>query len=101
MRERFDERLERHAEPIVAATEEHEVAVEIDCARELGCETRLADAGFPRDDERAARRVWPPPCSPATSTVRRVPATASFHAIRTCSYSSSRPASENRGAIEN
>src|SRR5947207_807766 len=38
------------------------------------------------------------PGSPATSTARRDPVEASFHAIVTCSYSASRPASEKRDA---
>ena len=61
VRERFDERLERHAEPVVAPTEEHEAAVEIDRAAELGREARLADAGLARDEHRAARARRPRP----------------------------------------
>ncbi len=62
VRERFHERLERHAEPVVAAAEEHEVAFEVDRACELGREARLADAGLARHQHRAPRtgdRVLP------------------------------------------
>ena len=77
------------------------VGTERRARRRSGRAARSRRRDRPRGPSSAARRVLPTPGSPATSTARRAPAAASFHAIVTCSYSSSRPASEKRGAIEN
>ena len=82
--ERFDERLVRNAES----------------SSQRPSKTKPPSRSTSRPSS-AARRVLPIPGSPATRTARRVPVDASFQAVVTSWSSSSRPASEKRGAIEN
>ena len=62
MRERLDERLVGHAETVVAAAEQHEAAVEVNRAAELGCKPSLPDPRLrPRSARRGASQSMPLP----------------------------------------
>ena len=61
----FDERLVRHAELFLAATEQHRCAVVVHLASELRCKPRLADPGLTRDEHDVARARRSTPCATA------------------------------------
>ena len=81
--QRFRERLERHAELLVAAAPQHDRAVFVRVAHELADEPRLADAGLARHEHGAARAFDAFPSTRSSSV----------------SNGSVRPANGNPGAV--